>query len=31
MRVAKDAVDPDFLVNNEGTSSSRAPRDAVFC
>ena len=30
MRVAKDAVDVDILVNNGGTSISRAPRDAKF-
>ena len=31
MRVAKDAVDADILVNNGGTSISRAPRDVAFC
>ena len=31
MWVAKDAVDADILVNNGGTSVSRAPRDATFC
>ena len=31
MRVAKDVVDAGFLVNNGGTSISRAQRDAAFC
>ena len=31
IRVAKDVVDADILVNNGGTSISRAPRDAAFC
>ena len=31
MRVAKDVVDADILVNNEGTSISRVLRDAAFC
>ena len=31
MQVAKDVVDVDILVNNGGTSISRAPRDAAFC
>ena len=31
MRVAKDDVDADILVNNGGTFISRAPRDAAFC
>ena len=31
MRVAKDVVDADILVNNGGTSIPRAPRDAAFC
>ena len=31
MQVAKDAVDADILVNNGGTSISRAPRDAKVC
>ena len=31
MRVAKDVVDADVLVNNGGTSISHAPRDAGFC
>ena len=30
MRVDKDAVDADTLVNNVGTSISRAPRDAAL-
>ena len=30
-RVGKDAVDADVLVKYEGTSISRAPRDAAFC
>ena len=31
MRVAEDVVDADILVNNGGTSISRAPRDTAFC
>ena len=31
MRVAKDAIDADILVNNRGTSITRAPRDTAFC
>ena len=31
MRVAKDVVDADILVNNGSTFISRAPRDAAFC
>ena len=31
MRVAEDVVDTDILVNNGGTSISRAPRGAAFC
>ena len=31
MRVAKDAVDADILVNNGGTSISCGLRDAAFC
>ena len=31
MRVAKDVVDADILVNNGGASISSAPRDAAFC
>ena len=31
MRVAKDVVDADILINNGGTSISRAPRDVNAC
>ena len=31
MRVAKDSVDADILVNNGDTSISRAPRHATIC
>ena len=31
MRIAKDVVDADILVNNEGTSISRSLHDAAFC
>ena len=31
MRVAKDVVDADILVNNGGTSISHASHDAAFC
>ena len=31
MWVAKVAVDADILVNNGGTSISRAPLNATFC
>ena len=31
MRVAKDAVNDNILINNAGASTSRAPRDAAFC
>ena len=31
MRVAKDAVDADILINNVGTFISRVLRDATFC
>ena len=30
MRVAKDAVDTDILINNEDTSTPHVPCDAVF-
>ena len=31
MPVAEDVVDAVILVNNGGTSISRAPRDSAFC